>query len=124
MKKLHLRYFGNVLKALTDSGVPLVFAPPFKSFLVTYDDWNDMTNEAKQQHIKSFMSYIPSPDDLLDVLTARKLCLDILREIFTEAEEIVNSIKKRMKIVSSSTSHQLLIMSPKPRNGNLLQCKC
>ena len=32
-----------------------------------------MTNEAKQQHIKSFMSYIPSANDLLEVLPARQV---------------------------------------------------
>ena len=70
LKKLHLRYYGNVVKALTDRG-PYILAPPFKNFLVAYDDWNDRTNEAKQQHIKSFMSYIPSANDLLEVLPAR-----------------------------------------------------
>ena len=70
MEKLHLRYYGNAEKALTDRG-PYILAPPFKSFLVTYDNWNDMTNEAKQQHFKSFMSYIPSANDLLEVLPAR-----------------------------------------------------
>ena len=66
LKKLHLRYYGNVVKALTDHG-PYILAPPFKSFLVAYDDWNGMTNEAKQQHIKSLMSYIPPANDLLEV---------------------------------------------------------
>ena len=57
---------------MADHG-PYVLAPPFKRFLVAYDDWNDMTNEAKQQHIKSVMSYIPSADNLLEVLSARPI---------------------------------------------------
>ena len=57
---------------MADPG-PYVLAPSFKTFLVAYDDWDDLTNEAKQQHIKSFMSYIPSPDDLLEVLPARPI---------------------------------------------------
>ena len=72
LKKLHLRYYGNIVKALTDHG-PYVLAPPFNRFLVAYDDWNDITNEAKQQYIKNFMSYIPSADDLLEVLPARPI---------------------------------------------------
>ena len=176
MKKLHLCYYGNVVKAFTDRG-PSILAPPFKNFLVAYDDWNDMTNEAKQQHIKSFMPYKPSANDLLEVLPDRqvpastktqsttasqneeettslvekeeqftipataeelsiseeKLRLDILREIFIKAEEIANSPNgvttaassdERMRTVKSSTSDQPLIISPNPRNRNLLQCKC
>ena len=72
LKKLHLRYYENVVKALTDRG-PYILAPPFKSFLVAYDEWNDMTIEAKQQHIKSFLSCIPSANDLLEVLPARQV---------------------------------------------------
>ena len=70
LEKLHLRYYENAVKALTNSG-PYILAPPFKKFLVAYDDWNDMTIEAKQQHIKSFMYYIPSADDLLEVFTSQ-----------------------------------------------------
>ena len=40
-KKLHLRYYGNVVETLTDRG-PYVLAPLLKRFLVAYDDWNDM----------------------------------------------------------------------------------
>ena len=47
LKKLHPRHYENVVKALRDRG-QCVLAPPFKNFLVAYDDWNDMTNEAKQ----------------------------------------------------------------------------
>ena len=56
-----------------------------------------------------------------------------MREIFIEAEEIANSPKgvttaassdERMRTVRSSTSDQPLIVSPNPKNRNLLQCKC
>ena len=48
LEKLHLRYYGNVAKAMTDRG-PYILASPFKR----YDNWNDVTNEAKQQLIKA-----------------------------------------------------------------------
>ena len=37
LEKLHLRYYENAVKALTNSG-PYILAPPFKKFLVAYDD--------------------------------------------------------------------------------------
>ena len=37
LKNLHLRYYGNAVKALTDRG-SYILATPFKSFLVAYDD--------------------------------------------------------------------------------------
>ena len=40
LKKLHLRYYGNAVKVLTNCR-PYVLAPPFKTFLVAYDNWND-----------------------------------------------------------------------------------
>ena len=46
LKKLHLRYYGNVVKALAERGL-YILALLFKSFLLAFDDWNDMTNEAK-----------------------------------------------------------------------------
>ena len=68
LEKFQLRCYGNVVKTLTDCG-PYVLAPLFKRFLVAYDDWNDMTNEAKQQYIKSLF-YILFADDLLEGLPA------------------------------------------------------
>ena len=58
-----------------------------------------------------------------------KLFLDILQEIFIKAEEITNSPNgvttaassdERVRPVRSSTSDQSLIISPNPRNRNLL----
>ena len=46
LKKLHLRYYGNVVKTLTERSL-YILAPLFKSFLLAFDNWNDMTNEAK-----------------------------------------------------------------------------
>ena len=62
-----------------------------------------------------------------------KLRFDILLEIFIKADEIAKSPNgattaassdERMRTVRSSTSDQPLIISPNPRNRNLLQCKC
>ena len=37
LKKLHRRYYGNVVKALTERG-PYILAPLFKSLLLAFDD--------------------------------------------------------------------------------------
>ena len=109
-----------------------------------------MTNEVKQQHIKSFIPYKPSANDLLEVLPDRQVPASTKTQSTTASqneEETMSLVEKegqftipataeelsipeeklrleRMRTVRSSTSDQPLIISPNPRNRNLLQCKC
>ena len=97
---------------------PYILAPPFKRFLVAYDDWNDTTNEAKQQHIKSFMSHIPSADDLLEVLPARPIPASAKTQstITTQNEdETMSLVEKEGPFTIPVTAEELSILAEKLR---------
>ena len=117
MDKLHLRYYGNAVKALTDRG-SYILAPLFKSFLVAYDNWNDMTNEAKQQHFKSFMSYIPSANDLLEVLPARPVPASTKTQSTTTCQnedDTMSLVEKEGQFTILVTAEELSIPEEKLR---------
>ena len=102
---------------MADRG-PYILAPSFKRFLVAYDDWNDTTNEAKQKHIKSFMSYIPSADDLLEVLPARPIPASAKTQstITTQNEdETMSLVEKEGPFTIPVTAEELSILEKKLR---------
>ena len=114
LKKLHLRYYG---KALIDCG-PYVLAPPFRRVSVAYDDQKDMTNEAKQQHIKSFMSYIPSANDLLEVLPARPILASTKTQSTIASQnddETMSFVEKEGQFTIPATAEELSIPEEKLR---------
>ena len=102
---------------MTDRG-PYILAPLFKSFLVAYDNWNDVTNEAKQQHFKSFISYIPSANDLLEVLPARPVPASTKTQSTTTCQnedDTMSLVEKEGQFTILVTAEELSIPEEKLR---------
>ena len=77
-----------------------------------------MTNEAKQQHIKSFMSYIPSANDLLEVLPARPILASTKTQSTITSQkddETMSLVEKEGKFTIPATPEELSIPEEKLR---------
>ena len=77
-----------------------------------------MTNEAKQQHIKSFMSYIPSANDLLEVLPARPILPSTKTQSSITSrndDEKMSLVEKEGQFTSPATAEELSMPEEKLR---------
>ena len=77
-----------------------------------------MTNEAKQQHIKSFMPYKPSANDLLEVLPDRQVPASTKTQSTTASqneEETTSLVEKEEQFTIPATAEELSISEEKLR---------
>ena len=75
-----------------------------------------MTNEAKQHHIKSFMTYIPSTNDLLEVLPARPIPVSTKTQSTITSQnddETMPLVEKERQFTIPATAEELSIPEKK-----------